>query len=157
MIDFEGSLVIACAPEAAFSFVSNPANIPSYQDKVISVTVLSQGRIGKGTRFEEIVKMGPGKMAVSCEIVEYGEPRRVAFSARGTMVHCDAEYSFAPVPGGTRISIAGRAQLQGWRRLLEPLMQSQIRGAVQGELRLIQERLTSQATAPGPALAAVTG
>ena len=147
MINFEGSIVVPCAPEEAFSFVSNPTNIPRYQDKVVSVTLLSEGNLRQGTRFEEVVKMGPGKMSVACEVVEYTQPRRVAFTARGSMVHCDAEYSFAPVPGGTRVSVAGKAQLQGWRRILEPLMRGEIRRGIPNELRLIQQRLAPQEAA----------
>jgi len=143
MIDFEGSLVIEASPDALFSFVSNPENIPHYQAKVVSTRITSVGPVGQGTRFEETVAMGPGKMHVSCEIVAHDAPRRVAFSARGKAVHCDAEYTFEPAPGGTLVRIVGCANLQGFRKVMEPLMRGQIRGGVKQELALIRERMTS--------------
>jgi uncharacterized protein YndB with AHSA1/START domain len=143
MITFEGTTVVHAPIEDVFAFVSNPANIPSYQDKVVSAQITSHGPVGKGTQFEETVQMGPGKMHVTCSIVAYEPARRVAFAARSNMVHCDAEYAFEATPEGTRVRITGAASLQGWRKLLEPLMRGQIRGAVPRELELIRERVAA--------------
>lgn len=107
MIDFEGSAVVERPIEEVFAFVANPTNIPSYQDKVISTEITSKGTLGEGTQFLETVQMGPGKMHVSCVVTAYDAPRRVAFSARGSMVHCDAEYVFEAAAGGTRVHIKG--------------------------------------------------
>jgi uncharacterized protein YndB with AHSA1/START domain len=156
MIDFEGSLVIDASPDALFAFVSNPENIPHYQSKVVATRITSVGPVGQGTRFEETVAMGPGKMHVACEIVTFEAPRRVAFSARGKAVHCDAEYTFEPVPGGTRVRVAGCARLQGFRKVMEPLMRGQIRGGVRQELALIRERMAASLTT-GPLRAAPAG
>ena len=99
MIDFEGSTIVDRPIEDVFAFVSNPANIPSYQNKVVSTRIVSQGPVGKGTRFLETVQIGPGKMDVTCEIAAYEAPRRVAFIARNAVVHCDAEYVSSLRPG----------------------------------------------------------
>jgi uncharacterized protein YndB with AHSA1/START domain len=144
MIEFEGSTIVDRPIEDVFSFVSNPVNIPSYQDKVVSTRVVSQDPLGKGTQFVETVQMGPGKMDVTCEITAYEAPRRVVFMARSHAVHCDAEYAFEPAPGGTRVRIVGVARLQGWRRLLEPLMRREIRRGIPRELQLIRERVSTR-------------
>jgi len=155
MIDFQGSIVIPAPPETVFSFVANPQNIPRYQTQVVSLNVSSPGPLGRGTQFEEVVAVGPGKMHVRCEIVGWEPHRRVAFVARGPAVHCDAEYSFDPTPEGTRLRVLGQARLQGWRVLLEPLMRGKIRAAVPGELALVRKLLVEPATAVAPPLVAV--
>ena len=56
------------------------------------------------------------------------------------------EFTVDSAPGGTRLTISGRAELAGWRRILEPMMRAECRRTLRRELESIRDILV-----PAPA------
>jgi carbon monoxide dehydrogenase subunit G len=134
MIEINGEIVVERPVESVFAFVSDPANTPRYQPDIVSTRVETPGPVRRGTRFNETMKMGPWKLDSSCEVVEHERPRLVTFAATGRTLHYRCHFTFEPAPQGTRIRIVGAAQLQGWWRLMEPMMRAGMRKAVPQQL-----------------------
>jgi carbon monoxide dehydrogenase subunit G len=147
MIEINGEIVVERPVEAVFAFVSDPTNTPRYQPDIVSSRVETPGPVRRGTRFKETMKMGPWKLDSSCEVVEHEQPRLVTFAGTGRTLHYRCHFTFEPVPQGTRIRIAGTAQLQGWRRVMEPMMRAGMRKAVPQQLARMRACLRDDAAA----------
>jgi carbon monoxide dehydrogenase subunit G len=150
MIEINGEIVVEKPVEVVFAFVSDPANTPRYQPDIVSSRVETPGPVRRGTRFSETMKMGPWKVDSSCEVVEHERPDRVTFEGTGRTLRYRCQFTFEPVPQGTRIRIAGTAQLQGWWRLMEPMMRAGMRKAVPQQLARMRACLNEDAGAQVP-------
>jgi carbon monoxide dehydrogenase subunit G len=150
MIEISGEIVVERPVEQVFAFVSDPANTPRYQPDIVSSRVETPGPVRRGTRFEETMKMGPWKVDSSCEVVEHERPGHVTFEGTGRTLRYRCHFTFEAVPGGTRIRIAGTAQLQGWWRLMEPMMRIGMRKAVPQQLARMRTCLNEDGGAEVP-------
>ena len=52
------SLFVERSPEEVFAYVANLENAPDWVPDLVSVTKTSEGEIGVGIRYTEVVKMG---------------------------------------------------------------------------------------------------
>lgn len=148
MIEMNGEIVVGRPVEAVFAFVSDPVNTPRYQPDIVSSRIETPGPVRLGTRFKETMKMGPWKVDSSCEVTEHEAPRAVTFVGTGRALHYRCQFTFEPVPEGTRIRIAGTAQPQGWLRLMEPMLRAGMRKAVPQQLARMRACLLEDAGAP---------
>jgi len=55
------SLFVERSPEEVFAYVANLENAPDWVPDLVSVSKTSEGNVGVGTRYTEVVKMGERK------------------------------------------------------------------------------------------------
>jgi hypothetical protein len=148
MIEFKGSIAVERSPEDVFAFVADPTNRPKYQHQLVGSRVVTSGPVRTGTQFEESMKLGPWKLRTACEVVACEAPRRFAFAARNRMLSYQGELAVESAPGGARLTISGRAELVGWRRMLQPMLRAECRRTLPRELRRIREIRVPAAARP---------
>ena len=146
MIEFKGSIPVECSTEDLFAFVADPTNRPRYDANVVDSRLTGGGPVRVGTLFEESIKMGPWRLHTACEVVAHEAPRRFAFSGRNSMVNFHGEFAAETTPGGTRLTISGRAELVGWRRILQPMLRAECRRSLRRELQRVREILVPAPT-----------
>jgi hypothetical protein len=77
VIEFADSIDVAQSPARVFAFVSDLDNLPKIQSDVVQSTVLDPGTVHVGTRFEEVVKVGPRRVTAECVVTGLSAaPRR---------------------------------------------------------------------------------
>jgi carbon monoxide dehydrogenase subunit G len=150
MIEFKGNIAVERSPDDVFAFVADPANRPQYQHNVAGSRVVGAGPVRAGSAFEEVLKLGPWKLRTAGEIVAYEAPRRCVIAARNGMMTYRGEFAVEHAPGGARLTISGRAELVGWRRILQPMLRAECGRNLRQELERIREILV-----PSPARAKV--
>ena len=150
MIEFQGSITVERSPDDVFAFVADPANRPKYQHNVAGSRVVGDGPVRAGSAFEEVLKLGPWKLRTAGEVIAYEAPRRCVIAARNGMIDYRGEFAVEDAPGGTRLTISGRAELVGWRRILQPMLRAECGRNLRQELERIREILV-----PSPARARV--
>ncbi len=138
MIRFADTVDIVQSPSSVFAFVSDLENLPKIQSDVVQSTVLDPGPVHVGTRFEEVVKIGPRRVTARCVVTEYEPESRVAFRAESTAVSYDARFLVTPAGEGSRVTIEGTAELQGLWRLMQPLLAADVRARLKHELQAIK-------------------
>jgi|tagenome__1003787_1003787.scaffolds.fasta_scaffold20818564_1 hypothetical protein len=118
MIVFSHSLEIRRTPEEVFAFVADPAKLSQWQD-VQSMTQLTPGPVGPGTRFREIHKaLGRTRVEIT-EIVSFEPGRR--FEIRMLEgVPVDGRWEFEPTPHGTRLTMTPTWRLPAWLAFARP-------------------------------------
>jgi dehydrogenase/reductase SDR family member 12 len=138
MIRLVDSIEIAAPQARVFGFVSDLDNLPKIQSEVVQSTVLDPGAVHVGTRFEEVLKIGPRRATARCVVTEYEPERLMAFHAESSAVHYDGRFVVEPAGDGSRVTIEVTARMQGFWRLLEPLFWADVRKGVKHELEAIK-------------------
>jgi carbon monoxide dehydrogenase subunit G len=144
MINFADSIQIAQTPSRVFAFVSDLDNLPKFQSDVVQSSVLDPGTVRVGTRFEEVVKIGPRRVTARCVVTEYEPESRMAFRAESSAVNYHARFLVEPAGEGTRLAVDGTAELQGLWRLMQPLLAADIHKGVKQELGAIKRHTEAQ-------------
>ena len=113
------SVVIARNPAAVFAAIEDPTVQMTFDDMIRSVERLTDGPIGKGTRFRGDFK---GMGTVEYEYADFEAGRRIVHGVRmpfGGMRHA---FALSPEGGGTRLVQTIDADLNLLGKLLWPLM-----------------------------------
>ncbi len=145
-----GSLTIARPTDEVFDTVADQRNEPRYNPRMTSVTKVSDGPIGVGTRFTATVLSRGKPMPVTIEYTRFDPPRMLA--SRSVMqgavaegdIRCDA------TPEGTRFAWDWTVTVSGPARGAGPLVgligRRQERVIWEGLRRLLEDG--AEATAP---------
>ena len=99
------SLTLQASPEAAFAVVSDLLRAPEWVPDLVSVTKVSDGPVGVGTRFTEVVQMGDKRGDGELWVTVFG-----------------ARFTIEPEGDGCRITHDYEVKLSGMARLMAPLM-----------------------------------
>lgn len=138
MITFHDSIEVSQKPDRVFAFISDLNNLPKFQAEVVQSRVITPGPVRLGTRFEELVKLGPWRVPTQCVVTEFDEQGKLAFEASSKPVKYEGAFTVEPAAPGSRVTIRGIAQLQGLWRLLQPLLAGDVRKGLRHELLAIK-------------------
>lgn len=100
--------------------------------------MLDPGPVHVGTRFEEVVKIGPWRITARCVVTEYEPETRMAFRAESKPMSYDGRFRVEPAGEGSRVIIEGSAELRGLWRLMQPLLTADIRKGIKHELAALK-------------------
>lgn len=150
MIEVTDSVTISRAPTEVFAFVADMSNLPKWQSEVVTSTVLTTGPTRIGTKFSENVKMGPSHVTADCEVTELVAGSMIAFKAISPRIAYQGRITVESSGGGSKVTLSGTAQMNGWWRLMQPLMKSEFRNGVRKELGALKAVLEKPSRADRP-------
>jgi carbon monoxide dehydrogenase subunit G len=119
----EQSFTVRRPPREVFAFMTDPANLASWQPSKVAVEPLTDGPPRKGYRVKERTKVGLRQWDQIVEFTEF-EPGRVLSThiVEGS-VPVDGRWTFErDGDDGTRVHFVAEGDLTGLMRLLEPLV-----------------------------------
>lgn len=116
------SLTVQASPEAAFAVVSDLLRAPEWVPDLVSVTKVSDGPVGVGTRYTEVVQMGDKRGDGELWVTVFEPPRVFAHEGRGGPATFGARFTIEPEGDGCRITHDYEVKLSGMARLMAPLM-----------------------------------
>jgi hypothetical protein len=146
MIVYDGDTVINRPVAEVFEYATTFENFPEWSDTT-SVTRLTNGAAGPGTRLRLDMGKGPMRSKIDFDTVGWEQDRSWAFKtvSSGPIVW-DGMYGFEPMgPSTTKVTASGQVTLRGWRRVLEPLVRAELRKGEQAELETLKQLLESRA------------
>jgi carbon monoxide dehydrogenase subunit G len=120
-VRLERDILIGRPVEEVFSFVSDPANLPSWQTAVVEVR-RPEGEIAVGSRFGETRHFVGKRFKTTVEVVELERDRVFAIRVVDGPLPITIRHLFAPEEGATRVTIAGEAELRGAMRVAGGIM-----------------------------------
>ena len=101
------------SPEEAFDLVADLEKAPSWVPDLVSMNKVSDGEVGVGTRYAEVVQMGKNQGDAVLEITEYVAPRIFAFKGQGGPSRFTGRYVLEPAADGTAITHHYSVRLTG--------------------------------------------
>ena len=141
----EGSIDIDIPVAQVFDYVADVDNYPDWMAHVLEVRKDAPGRPQQGDRFTVAIKSLGRRFETTYERVTYEPNRRCTDSATGGPVsnqrwHC----VFQDVSGGTRLSRAVEAELEGVLKLLQPLQKRVAKRQLGVDLRTLKDVLEAR-------------
>jgi hypothetical protein len=122
MVLVEGSLVIDRSREDVFNFVIDERNEPRYNAQMSGVRKLTDGPIGKGTRFRAEMTGRGSPVEMVTEFTDFDRPRLLALRTRMASMEVHGALSFEPAPTGTRMSWSWELEPHGVLRWAGPIV-----------------------------------
>jgi len=120
-VRLERDIVIGRPVAEVFAYVSEPANLPSWQPAVAEVR-RPEGELAAGSSFGETRTFVGKRFETTVEVVELEPDRSFAIRVVGGPVPISVRHSFEPADGGTRVTISGEVELRGALRVAGALM-----------------------------------
>lgn len=133
------SVVIACAPEDVFDYLSDHRSELEWNPTCQRMEKITDGPVGTGTRFRAKWRLSP---IVELVIVNYDRPRTWTAHNDGPL-EVTMTVRLEPVDGGTRLSSDFDIRPHGPLRLFFPLLLRRLRAeerANMGHIRVALER-----------------
>jgi uncharacterized protein YndB with AHSA1/START domain len=126
VIRYETKTHIERPPKAVFEAVLDADLYDQWTEMTDTRFDAGPDGIGLGTRDRFRLPNSPFKGDLEVEVVEFEADRRVAFRVTHPSLTWIATAETQPEGTGTLFVYGGEMTLHGWRRLLEPMMKSEI-------------------------------
>lgn len=123
MARFVDAIDLPFSPIAAFDYLAGFEHAAEWDPGVVEARRLDPGRpLGRGSRFAVVAAFFGRRVPLVYEITAHEPPHRVVLRGVGSDVVSIDTITFAPVPGGTRVTYEARLELAGIARLADPLL-----------------------------------
>ncbi|MCW3048503.1 MAG: hypothetical protein JWO74_2787 [Solirubrobacterales bacterium] len=123
----EQSFTVRRPPGEVFAFMTDPANLASWQPSKVAVEPLTDGPPRKGYRVRERTRIGLRQWDQVVEFTEFEPGRALSTHIVEGSMPVDGRWTFEPdAAGHTRVHFVAEGDLPGLMRLLEPLIKRAI-------------------------------
>ncbi len=131
-------IVIARPAEEVFAYISDYERDPHWWTSVASLTQSTPGPASVGTITRETIRTFGQRIVTTGRIVALDPGRLIGFASIDGPIPVHGHRTVEPTPGGTLFTYYLAAELSGLYRLIGPLMERDLRGQVQGDLRRLK-------------------
>jgi uncharacterized protein YndB with AHSA1/START domain len=145
MARIEESVEIRRPVDKVFAYTTDAKNWPQWQSTIPKAAQTSPGPVGVGTTFDGTIRlMGPG-MKWTAIATEYEPHRKFGKNITSGFITTEQHNTYAPISGGTRLTIVYDFKAAGLMALFSPILASALRKALKkalGNLKAILEAKT---------------
>ena len=106
----ELTVEIARPPEDVFAYLTEVANLPSWQSGVRSATIEGGGDARAGARIRESRRLLGREVTTTLEVAEFEPPRIFALRALDSPVPFAVRHELEPSGGGTLLTVTGTGE-----------------------------------------------
>ena len=132
---FDLELAIAAPPEEVFDFLTDPTNLPRWQESCIAAE-------GDGARIRETRSFMGRRAQVETEIVESERPRLFTIRSAAGPVRFSVRHELSAAAGGTLLRVDAEFELpRGVGRLAGPLAARTAEKQFRGDFERLQQIL----------------
>ena len=143
MLEFAADLKINRPLAEVFAWLTNADNQRKFDKGSLEMHVLTPGPWREGTQFREIRNLGGRKTTVLSEVAELEQNKRFVIRSK-TGPGWLGVWVFEPDQAGTRLRWTGQLRMNGFARLLEPLIGRQMRPAVEQQFARLPSLIESE-------------
>jgi uncharacterized membrane protein len=126
-----------------FAYVTDPANLQSWQDSLKTIERPDDGPVRLGSRWTEKRTMMNRDTDASVEVVELQPDTRFTIESVSGQVQMRVEHDFASAGTGTKLRVAGESKAGGMMKLAGPMVKRQIKQMVEADLGRLKQVLES--------------
>jgi carbon monoxide dehydrogenase subunit G len=135
--------------EEAFDYLADFSRTTEWDPGVYEARRLTRGKVRLSSRFRVTVSFLGRRIPLEYRITEFERPSRLVLSGGDSSLRSVDEITFVSRPGGTRVTYEARLELQGIRRIADPILDLLFQRIGCLAVRGLRERLAdvgSQAT-----------
>lgn len=145
MARFVDAIDLPIAPGEAFDYLADFSTTAEWDPGVEEAERLSPGPVRAGSRFHVVARICGLRFPLEYEITHYDRPHRLVLEGGGESVRSIDELTFAPRPGGTRVTYEARLRATGLGRLADPVLDLLLQQIGRLAARGLRERVTARA------------
>jgi uncharacterized protein YndB with AHSA1/START domain len=145
----EQSFTVRRPPDEVFAFMTDPANLASWQPSKVAVEPLTDGPPRKGYRVKERTRIGPRQWDQVVEFTEFEPGRALSTHIVEGSMPVDGRWTFErDATGGTHVHFVAQGDPTGLMRLLEPLLKRGIARSFRHYHALLARNVETAASGP---------
>ncbi|MFZ5872330.1 MAG: SRPBCC family protein [Actinomycetota bacterium] len=122
MARIEGEVLIRRPVEEVFDFVADERTEPTYNRNMLRSEKVTDGPIGRGTRFRAIIRAGRRTLPMDIEYTAFDRPHLIASTTRMSTADFNGTLTFTPTALGTRLRWSWQTRPKGALRVVAPVL-----------------------------------
>jgi len=130
--------------EEAFDYLADFSRTAEWDPGVAEARRLTRGAVRRGTWFRLTLPVLGRRIRLEYQITEFEPPSRLVLTGGDEGLRCVDEITFAPLPGGTRVTYEARVEPTGLLRIADPLLNLWLRRTGRAAIRGLREHLTDR-------------
>ena len=131
MSRIEEGLDINCPVEKAFAFTTEAASWNTWQSMILEAEQASPGPVGVGTTFRGTNRMMGRTMQWTASTTEYEPAKKFGKNITSGSVLIEQHNTYVPTDRGLRFTIAWDVKVNGFLKLMSPVIVSTMRKELQ--------------------------
>jgi uncharacterized protein YndB with AHSA1/START domain len=144
------SIEVARPPEQVFSYVTDPARLPEWQENLLSSRLEGGGAVAVGSRITQTRRIGIGRIerTMTLEMTELDPPRRWTVRGIDGPVRAIARGEVAALGDGQRSEVTINLDFEGHgigKVLVPVLVRPQTRRGLPASMQMLKERIEGSA------------
>ncbi len=145
MIEIEKSTVINRPVEEVFAYVADVENEPQWISEVMEVRRTSDGPIGVGSTYDNVVHFLGRQIVDPHEVVQYEPNKKFTFKSHSGQISFEGTHAFEPTTNGaTRFTFVASGETGTLFRLAEPIVNRMINRQWDANVANLKELLEAQ-------------
>jgi carbon monoxide dehydrogenase subunit G len=145
----EQSFTVRRPPGDVFAFMTDPANLASWQPSKVAVEPLTDGPPREGYRVKERTRIGLRQWDQVVEFTEFEPGHALSTHIVEGAMPVDGRWTFEPdAAGNTLVHFVAEGELNGLMRLLQPLIKRGIARSFRHDHALLARNVETAAVAP---------
>jgi len=144
MFQMSETISINRPPGEVFDFVADLHNYPKWRANLASSTVVTEKSTDVGARCDEEIQMGPRRIPATCQITTFSAGHTYSFQAVSPGLVYDGHVLVEPLDSGSRFTLSGEVQVDGFLRLLQPIIKGRMRDGVKKEVTAVKAYMESE-------------
>lgn len=122
MARFVDAIDLPLPVEQVFDYLADFSRTAEWDPGVVEAECLTPGRPRQGSRFRVVASFLGRRVPLEYEIRAFERPSRLVLDGGDPTLRSIDEITFVPRAGGTRVTYEARLELEGIRRLADPLL-----------------------------------
>lgn len=141
MIEFSKSFHIERPQQEVFDFMADPANDTKWRDSAVSAEWESEGPIQVGSKVKTVDKLMGREIESTAEVTAYDPPHKFGQKTIGGPMPFEFTVTLEPENSGTRLTMAGQAEVGGFFKLAEGLVGKQLEKQIETDFKGLKKLL----------------
>jgi len=141
MINLDLSTLIDKPVKDVFAFVTNPNNMSKWNSAVVSMTQITPGAVGLGTKFKNVGEVMGRRIEGEMQVVAFEPDSKYGFQMNAGPVQVNVVLNFKTVGTGTKLSLNAQGNPGGLFKLAEPVMAGRVKSMMEENLARLKSVL----------------
>ena len=145
MVRVETSVVVERPVEELFEVVTNPETYSQWMPGCLGARQTSEGPMGVGATYTDTGRLLGLREEGTIVVTRYEPNRKFGVKTTSGPIRGEGAYTFEPVEGGTKVTLAFEAELGGFFKLAKPIVARALKRQGEGNLAGLKDLLEAHA------------
>jgi uncharacterized membrane protein len=141
MVRVEQRVIINRPRSQVFAYTADLNNHPKFRTDLKNIRITSDGPVGKGTTYREVILLFGRQVEADVVITAYEPNKKLAFEVTSGPIPIAGSLTFEPAEGGVNVVFATEVDLADSFRLAEPLLTRMLQKQFETSLTTLKDLL----------------